>query len=407
MQSKYTAANVKERRAKPEGNGWESGSAIRRSLPVLGPAKRIHVMHVIPTLNCGGAERICVEIARGLSPERFAAVVLTLEPISDTRLVRDLHSANIRIDTLKKCRGPDLRMFQRFAGALKRYKPDILHTHMYVMPYVGLARWLKRIPSVHTVHNVAEKDATGLVRLSNSLAFRLGTIPIGISPRVRDSIDSLYHPRRVTLITNGIDLRSFRQAQEVRSDWRLRNGYAERDFVIASVGRLDPQKNFPILLAAFAELGHRHDELKLMIAGEGQCRKDLEKKIDELHIGDRVRLAGERSDIPEMLLACDLYVTTSLWEGNPLSVMEAMAAGLSVVASAVGGIPDLIDDGISGILLTPNDQKQLVHSVEKMIDCPEQRRRLGEAARTKAFRTMDVLGMVRAYEELYEQLLIV
>ncbi len=364
-------------------------------------------MHVIPTLNCGGAERVCVEIARGLNRERFETTILTLERISDSRLLLDLNGADIRVDSLDKRRGPDPRMFQRFVSAVKRHKPDVLHTHLYVMPYVVPARWLTRIPSVHTVHNVAEKDATGLVRLANVLAFRLGTIPIGISPKVRDTIDRLYHPGRVPVIPNGIDLRRFRQAQDVRSVWRLRNGYSDRDFVIASVGRLDPQKNFPLLLDAFAKLGSRHRKIKVLIAGEGQCRGELENKIRELQIGDRVRLDGERSDVPEMLLSSDLYVATSLWEGNPLSIMEAMAAGLAVIAPGIGGIPDLIDDRLNGILLPPNNLERLVQAIRELIDPPEQRRRLGTAARAKAFETMDVSSMIRAHEDLYESLVAV
>ncbi|WP_348262402.1 glycosyltransferase [Telmatobacter sp. DSM 110680] len=362
------------------------------------------MVQVVPTLNCGGAERVCVEVARGLDRSRFEVTVLTLEPLADTRLERDLQNSGVKIHALDKRPGPDARMYPRSFRALGHYRPDILHTHLYVLPYIAPAEWLYKVPSLHTIHNLAEKDATGFVRVANSLAFRMGTIPVGISPRVAESVHRLYHSRRIPLIPNGIDVKPFRGAQDVRARWRSRNGYSQQDFLIASVGRLDPQKNYSQLISACAELRRGHRSVKLIIAGEGQCRNDLQKIIDEFALDDTVRLAGERSDVVDMLLASDLYISTSLWEGNPLSVMEAMAAGLAVIASSVGGIPDLIDDGINGILIPCLDHKILLRSVGEVINSADLRRRLGEAAREKAFDRMDVSGMICAYGKLYEEL---
>jgi len=346
-----------------------------------------------------------MEIARGLDPSRFESTVLTLEGLQSSSLQRDLNDCGIRVESLEKRQGSDPRMFWRFFRALRRIKPDLLHTHLYVLPYVTPVLALRRIPCLHTVHSIAEKEATGLVRVFNSLSFRLGTIPVGISPAVCESIRRIYHPAKVPVIPNGIDLRPFRNPRGIRNSWRSRNGFSEEDFIIASVGRLHPLKNFSLLLSAFAELSARYTNLKLMIAGEGPFRQELERTIDELRIADRVCLAGERSDIPHLLLASDVYTNTSLWEGNPLSVIEAMAAGLPVIAPAVGGIPDLIEDGVDGVILTPDHKEDLAHAMAEIIDSQDLRCRLGEAARTKAQRTMSTTEMVRTYEELYEELL--
>jgi glycosyltransferase involved in cell wall biosynthesis len=358
-------------------------------------------MQIIPALNSGGAQRVCVDVACGLDPSQFESMVLTLEPLADTYLERLLHASGIRVISLEKRSGTDPRMFWRLLRVARRYKPEILHTHQYVLPYVAPVRCFQRIPCLHTVHSLAEKDAAGLVRFVNFVAFRSGTVPVGISGRVRESIDLLYHPKNIPLIPNGIDVRPFRNTTNVRARWRRMNGFAEEDLLIVSVGRLSVEKNFSLLLSVFAELSRKIDNLRLIIAGDGNCRDDLQRRIEELHISDRARLIGERSDIAEMLISADLYITTSLWEGNPLSVMEAMAAGLPIVASRVGGIPDLIDHDVHGMLLAPNDQKVLVHSVADLINSPFRMRKLGDAARAKAFETMDVAGMVRGYERLY------
>ena len=390
-------------KAKLGGPKEQTTCEIRQSRQRVACRQRIRVMHVIPTLNCGGAERVCMEIARDLDPSCFEVTVLLLETLQGTRLEHELQERDVRIESLQKRQGPDPRMFWRIYRAFQRHRPDILHTHLNVLQYVLPALALRRIPCLHTMHNIAEKEAIGLVRFFNSLSFRFGTIPVGISPLVRESVRRLYRVRKVPLIPNGIDLRPFRNTHGIRGAWRSRNGFSEEDFLIVSVGRLYPQKNFPLLLSTFAEFAPRHSNLKLIIAGEGQFRKDLERRIDELRIADRVYLAGERSDIPNLLLASDLYITTSLWEGNPLSVIEAMAAGLPVIASAVGGIPDLIEEGIDGLLVPPDDRQELLHAMSDMMDSPEQRRRLSTAARMKAFRTMGTTEMVRAYEALYEE----
>jgi glycosyltransferase involved in cell wall biosynthesis len=189
-------------------------------------------------------------------------------------------------------------------------------------------------------------------------------------------------------------------AVDVASAPRWSPAERERPLIVA-VGRLKAPKDFPTLIRALS--GLRPDSFEAVIVGEGPDRPRLEEEIEALGLSGRVRLAGERRDVPELLAAADVFVLPSASEGLPVSVLEAMAAGLPVIASRVGGVPEQVSDGETGLLVEPGDPNELTAALDRLIADPSLRRRLGAAGRARAEQAFDLDPFRRAHVELYSR----
>jgi glycosyltransferase involved in cell wall biosynthesis len=193
-------------------------------------------------------------------------------------------------------------------------------------------------------------------------------------------------------IPNGIDTRRFWRP-DCRISWRQRNGFSDQDLLIVSVARLDRQKNPAALVRAIKAI----PEAQLVLVGQGDLRSELEGL-------PRVHLLGVRDDIPEILAASDIFALSSDWEGLPLALIEAMAAGLPVVATAVGCVPEVVEDGVSGLLIGRGNQAELVAALISLAHDSGLRSSLGKAARRRS-EVFSLQAMVSAYEQLFAKLL--
>jgi glycosyltransferase involved in cell wall biosynthesis len=338
----------------------------------------IRVLEVLATLKRAGAEAVATALAAGLDRRRFETAVVSLYAPFPNGFEPD-----VRTWYLGKRRGFDWRMYGRLRQVAREFRPDIIHTHSYVMRYT-LA--LPARGKVHTVHNVATREVEPLGRLVHRFGYRRGTVPVAVGEEVARSFVEVYgfNPRT---IPNGIDTARFYRP-DAREEWRTRNGFAANDVLIVSVARLEPQKNPQGLIEAFRRA---NTPAKLLIAGDGSLRDQL----------TGAHLLGVRTDLPELLSACDVFALASEWEGHPLSVIEAMAAGLPVIATAVGGVPEIVGD--AGLLVRPGDTSALAGALRELALNPERRHTLGHAARERA-RRFDVRTMVAAYGALFEEL---
>jgi glycosyltransferase involved in cell wall biosynthesis len=343
----------------------------------------IRVLEVLATLKRAGAETVAVNLATRLNREHFETAVVSLFDPFPNGFGPQLAAAGVRTWHLGKRRGFDWRMYGRLRRVVREFRPDIIHTHSYVMRYtLGLPSRVK----VHTVHNVATREVEPLGRLLHRVGFRRGVIPVAVGEEVARSFGEFYGFTPPT-IPNGIDTRNFYRP-EVRAAWRVQNGISTKDVLVVSVARLEPQKNPLGLLEAF----RRADvPAHLLFAGDGSLRPQLAG----------ANVLGVRTDLPELLSSCDIFALASHWEGQPLSVIEAMAAGLPVIATAVGGLPELVGD--AGVLVPPGDTDAFAAALRALVTDTERRRRLGEAARERS-RRFDVSGMVAAYADLFEEL---
>jgi len=341
-----------------------------------------------------------------LDRSRYEVAAVSLYGRQGTDIEAKLERAKVPVWYLGKRPGFDPRMYGRLGSVLREFRPDAIHTHRYVLRY--LLPWVAmRRPRiwVHTVHNVAEREVDWVGKWVHRLAFRLGVVPVAIAQEVAHSIVRVYSLKNAPLIPNGIPLADYALSDEVRRRWRTQEGYEETDMLFVSVARLSPQKDPFSLISAFAGAASHTPALHLLLVGEGPLRSDLEAWVREMGLGERVRFLGMRTDVPAILTAADVFVLSSLWEGNPLSVMEAMAAGKPVIASAVGGVPELVEDGVSGILVPPHKPEVLGRAMMRLARDPALRQRMGEAAQKRALEHFGVDRMAREYAHLYESLL--
>lgn len=349
----------------------------------------------------GGAEAMVANLTLGLAADGFEARAVSFFDPRGTRFERELADGGVHVSYLGKRLGFDARLFPGVANEIARFRPHVLHSHLAVLPY-ALPAYLAnpRVPAFHTVHNVVEQEADTAGRLAGKALFRWRVRPVAVAEAVAVGVRKMYGAV-APVIMNGIDLRPLHAAGERRSSSRARYRLSEGKFAIVCVARLMPQKNHAGLIRAFGLLAQRLPQLTLLLVGDGPLRPALEEQVRQAGLHGRVRFLGASDDVPSLLAAADAFVLSSHFEGNPLSVMEALAAGLPVVASAVGGVPELITDGENGLLAAPGDDAGLAWAVERLVSEKGLAQRLGRAASARSER-YGLEAMVRAYEGLYE-----
>jgi glycosyltransferase involved in cell wall biosynthesis len=368
--------------------------------------KRIKVVHIVPMLSPGGAERVVVHIVSGLNPRRYEPVVVSLMGRMDCELDRLLDAAGVEVRYLGKHLGFDYRMFSRVYRALRDCRADIIHTHLQVLRYVfPAAALLKRRSVLHTVHNLADREIEPGMRWFQGYALRHGVVPVAVAQEVALSLERAYGIPKCRVIANCIPTRCYAHPKTSREEWRAREGFREDDVLFVCVARFAAQKNHALLLKAFAEGPAGDLRAHLVLIGDGVLRSELESQARSLGVSARVHFLGVRADVPDALGAMDVFVLSSDYEGNPLSVMEAMASGLPIVSTAAGGVPDLYESGKQGILVPPGDVQGLSNAMTFLLQNRETRKSLGFAGARRARNKFDVATMVQEYAEVYEQLL--
>jgi glycosyltransferase involved in cell wall biosynthesis len=337
----------------------------------------IRLLEVLATLKRAGAETMVTSLACGLDRRRFEPQVVSLFGRFPGSLEPVLADCGVAVKHLGKRRGFDPRMYPRLRSIIREFRPDVIHTHSYVMRYVlpvaGCAM-------VHTVHNLAGQEVDWLGRAIHRIGYRRGVVPVAVAEEVSKSFELVYGFAPAATVPNGIDLSRFPEPT-VR---------ASAELTIISVARLDPQKNPGMLVEAFRGLP---PHCRLVLVGDGALKAEFEGI-------ERVELTGARSDIPQLLGSADIFALASDWEGHPIALMEAMAAGLPVVATAVGGIPEIVGD--AGMLVPPRDLCAFAEALSQLVADPDRRADLGRRARERAQR-FDVRRMVDAYAALFER----
>jgi glycosyltransferase involved in cell wall biosynthesis len=279
----------------------------------------------------------------------------------------------------------------------QRVRPDIVHAHSSKMGVLGrLAAWLARVPiRVLTVHGWSFAAYNGLTRRLFLWIERLmrpvTTTVVCVSETTREEglAARACDPQRTVVIHNAVDVRSFRRPSR-------RNGTTE----VVGVGRFAYPKDFATLLEALRSVGA---PCRVRLAGEGPELKAVASAVTREGLSQRVELLGARADVPDLLARSDVFVLSSRSEGFPVSVLEAMAAGLPVVATDVGGVAEAVEDGETGFLVPSGDSEALARALERLLVDGELRRRLGAAGRARALSLFDVSRYRTAYAELYRR----
>lgn len=227
-----------------------------------------------------------------------------------------------------------------------------------------------------------------------------GVVPVSISREVANTIREVYGQKvNMPVIYNGIPTKEF--AANTGRD----KDKTKKDLILLHVGRFAPQKNHRLLVEAFALAVKEYPEMQLWLVGDGPLRPEMEGLVKEKGLDGKIFFLGIRDDVSALLGAADIFVFPSDWEGVPLTVLEAMSANKPVIATAVGGVPELIEDGISGILVPPRNPEALANVVLCLAKDPELRQKMGKAGQERAVAMFDISRTAREYEALYLKLL--
>lgn len=354
---------------------------------------------LITLAEVGGAQAYVASLLPALT-RRFDVVVAAHGP---GPLVEAAALPGVRFVPLEHLRRPispwrDAVALGELVRLLRRERPDILHANSSKAGVLGrVAAVIAGVPvRIFTVHGWAFSAHSGFASRLYRWADRLvrplttATICVADSELASGVGAGTCDPARTEVIRNAVDVFGARRA--------TLDGGRPR---IVAVGRLQRPKDFGTLLRAAQHLPAGSCELA--IVGDGPERPALEQELRDLALSDRVRLYGERSDVRDLLAHSDVFVLSSRSEGMPVSVLEAMAAGLPVVASRVGGVPELVVDGLTGILVTPGDQQELGEALRRLVEDSELRRRLGDAGRRRAEEQFDLESFWQAHLAVYSR----
>jgi glycosyltransferase involved in cell wall biosynthesis len=366
---------------------------------------KYRVLHILANLGAGGAERMAVHIVRGLNRQRFEPAVVAYSERVGSDLEQQLDEDGLKTWFLGKGPGFGWRTYHRLHRVFKEFRPDIVHTHVHVMRYAfpSLLYFKPRL-MVHTVNNIAECEIEPRARWLQRLAYRQGVIPVAVAREVAVSLERLYGIGSCRVVWNCIPTDLYASPQTTRAAWRAKQGFLEEDILFVCVARFAAQKNHALLINAFAKGPASDPRAHLVLAGEGVLRAQLQERVNKLGLTSRVHFIGLRTDIPDVLGAADVFVLSSDYEGNPLAVIEAMAAGLPVASTAVGGVPELLQNGREGFIVQPGRAEQLSEAMMTLLKDANLRCAMGAAAGTRAKEKFDVSAMIRAYEELYNEI---
>ena len=371
------------------------------------------IAHVLYRLDTGGMEQIAISVVnRTAGRYRHAIVSLT-----GFGAIRDrIEDATVPCLSLDKRPGKDWRCYFRLWSALRRLQPDLVQTYnigaLDAAPMARLAgvRWV-----VHAEHGRDAADPQGrdrkyrlMRRWLQPFIARYVAVSRDLQSWLADTVG--ISESRIVYIPNGIDVTKF-DAARIRPEARLLLGDFAPDgaVVLANVARLDKVKDQACLITAFKLLremtGVGHVDVRLVIAGDGPQRAELQQQIEQLGLAESARLLGNREDIPDLLAACDVFALSSIAEGMPVTLLEAMAASLPVVSTNVGGIASVVEDGKTGTLVPARDPHALANALAAYVADEDLRRRHGTAGHARAATQFRLRAMVSAYTALYDGLL--
>jgi len=366
--------------------------------------RRPKVMQVVLSLTPGGTERLVVEICRRLRPE-FDVAVCCLD--DEGAWSADLRAADIEVTALKRKAGFRPGLGRAIARLAEEQGVDVLHCHQY-SPFVYgriAAMWNPRLRIVYTEHGRFSDAPPGWKRcLVNPLLTRFDGTIVAVSHELRDyMIDSRFSRDKVRVIHNGIDPGPLPSDVDRRRA-RRNLGLPSDAFVVATVARLDPVKDLLTLLDAFAEARRTATWAQLLIVGDGPERARIEERARRHDLAAAVRITGFRPDVRALLPAADAYVSSSISEGISITILEAMAAGVPVIATAVGGTPEILADG-SGLLVPSRNAKQLAEAILCLAQDSRRRTALAARGRRRLEISFTIDRMVEDYARAYRRLI--
>ncbi|GAA5180401.1 glycosyltransferase [Niveibacterium umoris] len=368
------------------------------------------IAHVVFSFKVGGLENGMVNLINHLPHDRFRHAIVSLTDV-DPSFVARIVRPGLEVVELHKAPGPGVRLFPQMYKTLRALRPSIVHTRNLAALEMTAPAWAAGIPvRIHGEHGRDVDDPDGSrakprwVRRAYS---PFVTHYIALSQELEKYLTNGVgiNSRRVDVVCNGVDANRFAPARSAREPL---DGSPFNDpslVVIGTVGRLQAVKDQVGLVRAFATIAPRDARLRLVIVGEGGMRGAIEAAVRETGLESRVWLAGERADVPGVMRSFDVFVLPSIAEGISNTVLEAMSSGRAVVATAVGGNPELVVPGETGLLVPALSPDELAQALWSLVVDPARRDAFGRAARARIDAAFSLDAMVARYDEIYARLL--
>jgi glycosyltransferase involved in cell wall biosynthesis len=352
------------------------------------------ILQIIPHLNLGGAEVMCKHLSVALKKAGHDVTVVSFYDVHSQN-TSDLEAAGIQVIYLSKKGGFDFSVLTKLRKIIKEYSPDVIHTHLAAIKYAFIASIGLKKHIVHTIHSVAQQECGRFSRILNKIFLKTKRVTfVGLSEIIGQTIHEVYHlpQKEIPVVFNGVRLENC----TVKTDWTLHDPVS-----IAHVAGFRPVKNHTELIGAVKLLKERGYNVKLSLYGDGEERARIEQCIVQNQLQESVILYGFCDNVAPYLHESDLFVLPSLYEGISLSIAEAMGTGLPVVASNVGGNPDMITDGEDGLLCEPVAES-IAAKIAMLIDDDDLRSRLGKKA-TQSVERFSAASMLDGYLKIYQE----
>lgn len=351
------------------------------------------VIQVIPAFRLAGAEVMCENLCVALKNAGVDVIAVSLYS-ENTAITDRLDKKGVRIEHLDKKPGFDASVIIKLVHLFKKEKPDVVHTHIYASKYALPAAAIVGVKKkIHTVHSMAQKEQGSLGKKVNTFLYRhCGVVPVALSSEVKKSIGEVYGLQEsiIPVVYNGIDL-----SKCIRKNDYEANGV----FTIVHVGRFMKVKNHKTLIRAFARFAEKKESIRLQLLGEGELLDEMKDYAEKLKVADKVEFLGLQSNVYPYLNKADVFCLPSEYEGVPMTLIEAMGTGLPIVASNVGGIPDMLVNGENALLVEPN-YVAVEKAIEKLYNDVEFRIRLGNAAALRS-EEFSAKVMASSYIKIY------
>lgn len=369
----------------------------------------MRLLHVVESLDRGGLERVVCDLA--LAQTRAGHHVEVFCLFEAGAFAPELVQAGLAVHAAGKTRGFDLRTLRHLRRVVREGDHELLHTHNPVANYYAclaeLSSW-GRLPIVNTRHNMGARNPNDrrekLFRWSVHRTARVAMVSPQVSAKFVAS--GIVPQAKAAVVMNGIPVERYTVTDaQRRLEARARLGLAADALVVGSVGRLVGVKNHALLLQALAPLRPRWPALVMLLVGGGDLADALRDQAHALGVADMLVLAGERPDVPALLPAFDVFAMPSLSEGHSIALLEAACTGLPAVATRVGGNPEVVQEGRTGLLVPSQDPQALGAALAALLEDPARRAAMGLAAREWAATEVSLDAMMRRYQTVYDEAL--
>lgn len=354
--------------------------------------RKLRILIVIPNLFVAGAQKMVEQLVNRLDYGRFEVRLIVLSAPVNNYLEKSVSRSGAEILYLHKKPGFHIAPLIQAWKALNAFRPDVIHSHL--RGWIYLAPWilLHRVKVIHTIHSRPKGYESRALLFLMRRFYRSKFIPVAISDEIAKEAAIVYKlpVERIETVFNPVSFQCFSEAERI----------PHPDFRFVMVARFDPVKNHLFLIDVFSQVRRECKNARLLLAGEGELMEAAKVKVRELKLQEAVEFLGVVEDVPALLAGSDVFVLPSLREGLPMTVLEAEASGLPVIASDVGGIPDIV--GENGYLVPVGDSEKFRGCMVRLAGNPGLCAEMGRMSKTIAKR-YDIDKIADQYEELYEK----